>query len=160
VLGWPNRSGGSLQSCSIWVQLPSPAPFFRWDGFCFVCSCVGLLCTTSSCWLGFVLLGVFAVCLVVCFGCGGCYRFCCGWGWFCFACFGGRDECGGGRVCRCFKVQLVVSLLERFNSPVSQHPTASICLLGTETAVCHWQMAASVEQDWGKDNFLRGESAY
>ena len=25
VLGWPNGSGGSLQSCSIWVQLPSPA---------------------------------------------------------------------------------------------------------------------------------------
>jgi integrase len=26
MLGWPNGSGGSLQSCSIWVQLPSPAP--------------------------------------------------------------------------------------------------------------------------------------
>jgi hypothetical protein len=26
VLGWPNGSGGSLQSCSMWVQLPSPAP--------------------------------------------------------------------------------------------------------------------------------------
>ena len=25
MLGWPNGSGGSLQSCSIWVQLPSPA---------------------------------------------------------------------------------------------------------------------------------------
>ena len=25
VLGWPNGSGGSLQSCSIWVQFPSPA---------------------------------------------------------------------------------------------------------------------------------------
>ena len=25
TLGWPNRSGGSLQSCYIWVQLPSPA---------------------------------------------------------------------------------------------------------------------------------------
>jgi hypothetical protein len=25
VLGWPNGSGGSLQSCYIWVQLPSPA---------------------------------------------------------------------------------------------------------------------------------------
>ena len=26
LLGWPNGSGGSLQSCYIWVQLPSPAP--------------------------------------------------------------------------------------------------------------------------------------
>jgi integrase len=25
LLGWPNGSGGSLQSCSIWVQFPSPA---------------------------------------------------------------------------------------------------------------------------------------
>ena len=27
--GWPNGSGGSLQSCSIWVQLPSPAPTLK-----------------------------------------------------------------------------------------------------------------------------------
>ncbi len=26
MLGWPNGSGGSLQSCYIWVQFPSPAP--------------------------------------------------------------------------------------------------------------------------------------
>ena len=25
VLGWPNGSGDSLQSCYIWVQFPSPA---------------------------------------------------------------------------------------------------------------------------------------
>ena len=25
LLGWPNGSGGSLQSCYIWVQFPSPA---------------------------------------------------------------------------------------------------------------------------------------
>jgi len=28
MLGWPNGSGDSLQSCYIWVQFPSPAP--RW----------------------------------------------------------------------------------------------------------------------------------
>jgi hypothetical protein len=27
LLGWPNGSGGSLQSCYMWVQFPSPAYF-------------------------------------------------------------------------------------------------------------------------------------
>jgi hypothetical protein len=31
TLGWPNRSGGGLQSRCIWVQFPSPAPQYAYN---------------------------------------------------------------------------------------------------------------------------------